>query len=270
MNEVHYMGFNMRREKIKCVCVKHGGYEGEQILIGGRIVYEKSDCPVCEQEEWEAGRVEREREEVLRKKHLRELRLSNLIRQTRMPEEYRTKTFDQFLPDNQSQEAALNLSRRFVNGWQKAKAGGYGLLFLGSCGTGKTHLACAILHNLVEKANGKYFKACEVFSAIRRTYSSRSEKTEDDVLDFFSNIDLLVIDEIGVQKGSDAEKRILFSILDYRLSGNKPTILLTNLRKTDLKTLLGERLYDRVRSKCVPQLFTGESMRKPATPEVFG
>ncbi|WP_418945066.1 ATP-binding protein [Parasutterella sp.] len=88
-------------------------------------------------------------------------------------------------------------------------------------------------------------------------------------LKFFSSIQLLVIDEVGVQKGSESEKRILFSILDNRVTSKKPTILMTNLGIKDCGLVLGDRLYDRIRSKCVPVLFKGNSFRKPATPDVF-
>lgn len=80
---------------------------------------------------------------------------------------------------------------------------------------------------------------------------------------------MIVIDEIGVQKGSDAERRILFSILENRMTDKYPTILISNLNAESLSDLIGERLYDRIKAKCVPALFMGESMRKPATDAVF-
>ena len=78
-----------------------------------------------------------------------------------------------------------------------------------------------------------------------------------------------MIDEIGVQKGSDAERRILFSILENRMTDKYPTILISNLNAETLSDLIGERLYDRIKAKCVPALFMGESMRKQATADLF-
>ena len=114
-----------------------------------------------------------------------------------------------------------------------------------------------------------YYKASEIFSAVRSTYQAGASTNEEETLKFFSSIQLLVIDEVGVQKGSEAEKRILFSILDNRVTSNKPSILLSNLGPKALEELLGDRLYDRIRSKCVPMLFAGTSMRKPATADLF-
>ena len=78
-----------------------------------------------------------------------------------------------------------------------------------------------------------------------------------------------MIDEIGVQKGSDAERRILFSILENRMTDKYPTILISNLNAETLSDLIGERLYDRIKSKGVPSLFMGPSMRKQATADLF-
>ena len=263
-NEANYLGTLLRRETVTADCPIHGPFEQTQFILGDNVV-QVDKCPQCREVEWEAGREAREKAAAEERWKHRE----QLIAATNLPQEYRTKTFENFTPNNDSQRNALNLSRRFVKGWEKAKAGGYGLLFFGACGTGKTHLASAILCELIDTVKSKYYKASEIFTAVRRTYSYQAGRSEDEVIDYFSSIDLLVIDELGVQKGSDAEKRILFSILDNRLSNKRPTLLLTNLKKDDLKTLLGERLYDRARSKCVPSVFIGDSMRKPATPDVF-
>ena len=101
------------------------------------------------------------------------------------------------------------------------------------------------------------------------TYIANAKFTEEDVIKRFCSMDLLVLDEIGVQKGSEAERRTLFAILDTRMGNKKPTILLTNLKRKELEEVIGERLYDRIRSKCVPFVIQGESMRPTATAELF-
>ena len=80
----------------------------------------------------------------------------------------------------------------------------------------------------------------------------------------WANIDLLVIDEVGIQFGTDTERMILYEILDLRYEAMRPVILTTNI--TDLKSLeklLGERIIDRLfegESKIV--LFEWESHRR--------
>lgn len=253
--------------QVKTMCPLHGEYLANQVWLSGQIK-EISECPECFKLKQAQKAIE---EEKARKEEAERNRKQRIV-ETRMPLEYQTKDFSTFIQETDSQKAAFKLARRFVKGWEKAKAGGYGLLFLGSCGTGKTHLACAIMIELLKEyafSYPRYYKASEIFSSVRCTYQAGSTTNEEETLKFFSSIQLLVIDEVGVQKGSEAEKRILFSILDNRVTSNKPTILLSNLGPKALEELLGDRLYDRVRSKCVPMLFAGSSMRKPATADLF-
>lgn len=253
--------------QVKMNCMLHGEYLSNQVWLGGKLK-EISECPKCHEEYL----AERAIDEEKARKEETERNRKERIKETRMPLEYQTKDFSTFFQDTESQREAFNMAERFVNGWKKAKAGGYGLLFLGGCGTGKTHLACAIMLELMERylfVYPKYYKVSEIFSAVRSTYQTGVITNEEEMLKFFSSIQLLVIDEVGIQKGSEAEKRILFSILDNRVTSNKPTILMSNLGPKALAELLGERLYDRIRSKCVPMLFAGPSMRKPATADLF-
>lgn len=253
--------------QVKTNCPLHGEYLANQVWLSGQIK-EVSECPEC----FKLKEARRAIDEEKARKEEAERNRKQRIVETRMPLEYQTKDFSTFIQETDSQKAAFKLARRFIKGWEKAKAGGYGLLFLGSCGTGKTHLACAIMIELLKEyafSYPRYYKASEIFSAVRSTYQAGASTNEEETLKFFSSIQLLVIDEVGVQKGSEAEKRILFSILDNRVTSNKPTILMSNLGPKALAELLGDRLYDRVRSKCVPMLFAGPSMRKPATADLF-
>lgn len=58
---------------------------------------------------------------------------------------------------------------------------------------------------------------------------------------------MLILDEVGVQFGSEAEKLILFDVLNERYERCKATILLSNLTATEVKDYLGERVMDRMR-----------------------
>lgn len=267
LNAVNTIFGKLEIRQVKMNCILHGEYLANQVLLGGKLK-EISECPECFKLKQAQKAIE---EEKAMQEKAQKSRMER-IKETRMPLEYQTKDFSTFFQDTESQREAFNMAERFVNGWEKAKAGGYGLLFLGGCGTGKTHLACAIMLELMERylfVYPRYYKVSEIFSAVRSTYQTGVITNEEEMLKFFSSIQLLVIDEVGIQKGSEAEKRILFSILDNRVTSNKPTILMSNLGPKALAELLGDRLYDRVRSKCVPMLFAGPSMRKPATADLF-
>ena len=63
----------------------------------------------------------------------------------------------------------------------------------------------------------------------------------------YSKYELLVLDEIGVQFGSDAEKLIMFDIINERYEAMRPTILISNLALSGLSEFVGDRIVDRMK-----------------------
>jgi DNA replication protein DnaC len=80
-------------------------------------------------------------------------------------------------------------------------------------------------------------------------------------------VPLLVLDEIGVQYGTDGEQTIIFDILDRRYRDMRPSVLLTNQDKAGLKTFIGERAYDRLTETCRWVPFDWPSYRLQARKE---
>jgi DNA replication protein DnaC len=78
----------------------------------------------------------------------------------------------------------------------------------------------------------------------------------------FESIDLMILDEIGLQRGTEDEQRTLHELLEARRLACKPTILLTNLNHKELQTYLGERFIDRLKESGVSVLFDWESHRR--------
>ena len=80
----------------------------------------------------------------------------------------------------------------------------------------------------------------------------------------FGSVPLLVIDEIGVQYGTDSEQTILFDVLDKRYRDMRPTILLTNQNTIGLKAFIGERAFDRLTETARWVAFDWPSHRRTA------
>ena len=93
--------------------------------------------------------------------------------------------------------------------------------------------------------------------------ASSTERTVS-VIARFSEVPLLVIDEIGVQYGTDGEQTVLFEILDRRYREMMPTILLTNQGAEGLRTFIGDRSFDRLRENSRWVTFDWDSYRKQA------
>jgi len=89
-----------------------------------------------------------------------------------------------------------------------------------------------------------------VMRAIRRvksTWNRDSLESESDAIESLVFPDLLILDEVGVQFGSDTEKLILFDVLNERYERRRPTLMLSNLGLDDVRAFLGERIIDRLR-----------------------
>ncbi len=65
--------------------------------------------------------------------------------------------------------------------------------------------------------------------AVKNCWRNDSEKTADEVIEHYASLDLLIIDEVGVQFGSAAEMAILQEIINARYESILPTILISNL-----------------------------------------
>ena len=136
--------------------------------------------------------------------------------------DYETATLGTYNAKTDSQKEALNACKLLKDGAIKK------LILLGSNGVGKTHLASA----LVKLMNGKIITAYEMFALYRSCFSGQNSEIE--LLHKFSTYPLLVIDEFGRTKGSEAEENFLSAILDARHSDGLPTMILSNLiRKRD-------------------------------------
>lgn len=87
----------------------------------------------------------------------------------------------------------------------------------------------------------------KLFRAVRDTWREGAAESESQVIDRYVDLDLLVIDEVGVQAKSENEQHILYDILNGRYENAKPTIILSNENLMGIKQIIGERAYDRLR-----------------------
>jgi DNA replication protein DnaC len=124
---------------------------------------------------------------------------------------------------------------------------GGSLVLAGKPGTGKSHLAASIMHALMPKYGTRYMTCMDMIRSIRDTWRKGSEMSETQVLNELTKLDLLVIDEVGVQYGTDGEQTIIFDILDRRYREEMPVVLLTNQDAKGFREFIGDRCHDRLK-----------------------
>lgn len=248
-------------EPREAMCEAHGTYQstGTRYKVGrGREIW--STCPTCSAERAVA---EREAAEVAKAERER-ARVEEMIGQAAIPVRFIGRSFDNYRADTPGQQAALTAARDYAENFARHARSGESLMMLGKAGTGKSHLASSVLQAIMPTYCGLYTTAADVIEMIRETWRRDSEKSQGRVMHALSTVPLLVIDEVGVQYGTESEQNTLFQIIDRRYRDRRPLILMANLQPSELQTLLGDRVYDRLREVSKVLTFDWDSYRPQA------
>jgi DNA replication protein DnaC len=222
------------------VCEEHGEYVSERIFSKTWTT-----CPMCRA----FADARREIEEQQREQQKRVAQWQRKLGSTCIPERFTECSLNTSSATTDEQRHVLDFAREYVARWHEMRARGTSLIFIGRPGTGKTHLAVAIAMDVMRKYNASvlYTTALGAVRRIKDTWHPASDITETQAIEQLVFPDLLILDEVGVQFGSDTEKLLLFEVLDGRYQHRRPTIFASNLTIQELETYLGERVMDRLR-----------------------
>lgn len=222
-------------------CARHGTFMASGVrLLRGREVWTR--CEGCKADEVRAEQAKRAAELAERERRDLEAKLDEAA----IPVRFIGKTLATFNAATEGQRYAATVARDYIENFPAHLKRGDGLILSGMPGTGKSHIAAAILQGILPKHVGMYATCMGAIRAVRETWRKDSERSEREVLSMLGEVPLLVLDEIGVQYGTDGEQTIIFDILDRRYRDMRPSILLTNQDKAGLKQFIGERAYDRL------------------------
>ncbi|SXG03923.1 putative replication protein [Klebsiella variicola] len=194
-------------------------------------------------DEWRAWQAEegRKRCEELEKQNQR-ARAEKIFGRAGIQDLHRGCTFANYQVESDGQRRALSMAKSYA---QQFGLGFASFVFSGAPGTGKNHLAAAIGNHLL--AGGRSVLVVtipDLMLGVRECYDGG--QSEASLLDDLCHVDLLILDEVGIQRGSSGEKVILNQVIDRRLSSMRPVGILTNLNYDSLKETLGMRILDRL------------------------
>lgn len=157
------------------------------------------------------------------------------------------KRFETFLPDGLGlpPEQARSLRRA----WERARAfaehpEGW-LVLRGGTGCGKTHLAAAIAHRLLERGVAALFiNVPDLLDELRATFHPEAESSYEERFWELREAPVLILDDLGAQQSTPWAQEKLFQLLDWRYNARLPTVITTNLSLDAFEPRLRSRLQD--------------------------
>jgi DNA replication protein DnaC len=211
-------------------------------------------CPTCEQLEKEAE--ERTLAEEKRKEEEKELEVANnpdkYIGFLGVGKRHLSCSLDNYEGGNKIKEICKDVGKNPCD-----------ILLTGAPGSGKTHLAIAIFKELIKnrhiklkhdwyynhyKKNAFFITIPDLLLEIRQVFRDDAKNTEEDIVNHYSTLKYLILDDLGSEKTTDWSITTLYTIIDRRYRENRVTIVTTNLTIDQIGSQISDRIASRLSS----------------------
>ncbi len=223
--------------------------EVESLLFGGK----RKITTMCKCEEEEFDRERQMKKELELRQRIEKLRKTGIIDRKYL--KYRLEN------DDKANEKVSKAVRKYIENFEKLEVKNLGLLFYGDVGVGKSFYAGCIANSLLDKGIKVIMSNVPMLvTMMGRDFEADKEET----LDKISKVNLLILDDLGIERKTDYGYEKLQEIIDTRYRSGKPLIVTTNLTPQNLKKPEDsryKRVYDRVLEMCYPIWVQGESRR---------
>jgi len=195
-------------------------------------------------------------------------RVDRRLADARIPKRYEHCDLESYLPNDATQKKAKLDVQRFL---EKYPLIDVGLLFLGNCGVGKTHLAVSLLKQVIlHKGDfGLFYDFRDLLREIQGSWNSVAQASELEVLRPVLSADVLVLDELGANKPTEWVRDTIAHIINCRYNDRKITIFTSNYPDTaaqpgeeTLTDRIGARLRSRLYEMCKVIEVRGKDFRR--------
>ena len=260
-------------------------YEAQWLcVLGSKLLRGDGYCPVCAKKKYE--------EEEAKERMAKELAITTKRKNFRLncgiPPKFMDEDFSTFIHKEgrsvfrNAFDTCFKYADKFPLDIAKTEFHSLILYSKNSWGVGKTHLACAIAHRLLDRWHGdtascpvKFISEPDLFQKIQATFNYDQEErrflpSESDIINGLIKVRLLIIDDIGKRKIQDSRftQRTLFSIIDGRYNADRPIVITANLSPEGIRDFLGgvdneasfDRLWGMAKGKAIPM--EGKSFRR--------
>ncbi len=162
---------------------------------------------------------------------------------------YALDNFDHGL--SKSTERAFAKVMDYIMGWSENREDGRGLYFCGDVGVGKTHLAVAVMNELISRKRvpSLFVAVPDLLDNLRGTYDD-PRRNLDEWMDAVKNAEFLVLDDLGSERPTPWVQERVFVIVNHRYRAELPTVFTSNVGPKDLAAQLGDRTASRIIAMC--------------------
>ena len=223
------------------------------------IKYERCNCNEA-QEYW--NNVDKQEYEIEKRKHYKNI-INKIYKKNYVEGKFQEQNFENF-NINSENEMAVKVAKDYTDK-NIERMQNDGLIITGESGVGKTHLAASIANKLIE--NDKIVlmgRLTMLLDMIKETFRDNT-KSENELIELYSNVDMIIIDDLGTEKISQWALEKLYTIIQNRNENRLSITITTRFDKHGLIERFSqsqdEQLVDAIISKLY-QMCYGITLKK--------
>lgn len=193
-------------------------------------------------------------------RRLREEKVKRALELSCMGSEF----IDQRMADLIDEPSLCLPCNRYVQRWAKMKQEGRGLYLFGPVGSGKTHAACVVVNELIDRhlVETLFLNVPEAAQRFRLALGDQSNSDGVTLIDRMKQVELLVLDDLGLEKPSAWVTDLLYQVVDARGRSKKPMLVTSALPLDQLAYRYTRQLASRIEGCCEAVQLIGKDRRR--------